>query len=229
LLDELQTLALNLRWGWEPRIRRVFEALSPQLWEEVRHNPIALLARLGPDGVEAAARKEGFAALLEDARAAVREHRERNPPFYDAKAPLLIGYFSLEFGIVEALPIYSGGLGVLAGDHLKVRGQLHAAGKLRAGVYASWLWDEQDPSVHLSGFDPAVRFAGVLERQDVGVKVDEAFTDGFERAFGGGARQLEVGWQVEAHAEAEDREIGPPETVGLYPVLPVAAGVADGQ
>src|SRR4030088_635411 len=94
--------------------------------------------------------------------------------------------------------------------------------KLRAGVYASWLWDEQDPSVHLSGFDPAVRFAGVLERQDVGVKVDEAFTHGFERAFGGGARRLEVGWQVEAHAEAEDREIGPPETVGLYPVLPVA-------
>jgi hypothetical protein len=42
-----------------------------------------------------------------------------------------------------------------------------------------WLWDEQDPSVHLSGFDPAVCFAGVLKRQDVGVKVDEALTDGF--------------------------------------------------
>jgi len=44
LLDELQTLALNLRWGWEPRIRRVFEILSPELWTETRHNPIALLA-----------------------------------------------------------------------------------------------------------------------------------------------------------------------------------------
>jgi len=125
LLDELQTLALNLRWGWEPRIRRVFESLSPELWTETRHNPIALLARLGPEGVEEAARKPDFAPLLEVARAAVQEHHERNPPFYDAKAPLLIGYFSLEFGVVEALPIYSGGLGILAGDHLKAASDLN--------------------------------------------------------------------------------------------------------
>ena len=125
MLDELQTLALNLRWGWEPRIRRVFQTLSPELWEETRHNPIALLARLGPEGVEAATGKEGFAAILEEAQAAVREHRERNPPFFDAKAPLLIGYFSLEFGVVEALPIYSGGLGILAGDHLKAASDLN--------------------------------------------------------------------------------------------------------
>jgi starch phosphorylase len=125
LLDELQTLALNLRWGWEPRIRRVFETLSPELWEETRQNPIALLARLGPEGVEAAARKEEFAAILEVARAAVQEHHERNPPFFDAKAPLVIGYFSLEFGVVEALPIYSGGLGILAGDHLKAASDLN--------------------------------------------------------------------------------------------------------
>ncbi|HEY8759972.1 MAG TPA: alpha-glucan family phosphorylase [Candidatus Dormibacteraeota bacterium] len=125
MLDELQTLALNLRWGWEPRIRRVFKTLSPELWTETRHNPIALLARLGPEGVAAAAEQEGFAAILEEAHEAVREHRERNPPFYDAKAPLLIGYFSLEFGVVEALPIYSGGLGILAGDHLKAASDLN--------------------------------------------------------------------------------------------------------
>jgi glycogen phosphorylase len=137
LLDELQNLALNLRWGWEPRIRRVFETLSPELWAQTHHNPIALLARLGPEGVEAAALQEGFAALLEDARAAVREHRERNPPFYDAKAPLLIGYFSLEFGIVEALPIYSGGLGILAGDHLKAASDLNLP---LAGVGLLYRW-----------------------------------------------------------------------------------------
>ena len=125
MLDELQTLALNLRWGWEPRIRRVFTTLSPELWTETRHNPIALLARLGPEGVDAAVQQEGFAAILEEAQAAVREHRERNPPFYDANAPLLIGYFSLEFGVVEALPIYSGGLGILAGDHLKAASDLN--------------------------------------------------------------------------------------------------------
>ncbi|MDQ6918840.1 MAG: alpha-glucan family phosphorylase [Candidatus Dormibacteraeota bacterium] len=125
MLDELQTLALNLRWGWEPRIRRVFETLSPELWAETRHNPMALLAKLGPEGVEAAAREPEFAAVLEVARTAVQEHHERTPPFYDAKAPLVIGYFSLEFGVVEALPIYSGGLGILAGDHLKAASDLN--------------------------------------------------------------------------------------------------------
>jgi starch phosphorylase len=125
LLDELRSLALNLRWGWEPRIRAVFETLSPELWAETRHNPVVLLARLGPEGVEAAAGREEVVQALKVAQAAEQEHRERRPPFYDARAPLLIGYFSLEFGLVEALPIYSGGLGILAGDHLKAASDLN--------------------------------------------------------------------------------------------------------
>src|SRR5207249_8990839 len=56
---------------------------------------------------------------LEDARAAYREYYDRHPRFMDAQAPLGIAYFSLEFGLSECLPIYSGGLGVLAADHLK--------------------------------------------------------------------------------------------------------------
>jgi hypothetical protein len=61
----------------------------------------------------------------------------------------------------------------------------HVGGPAMRGSFCSW--DEQDPSVHLSGFDPAVRFGGLCERQDLGMKVDEAFADGFERAFGCGA------------------------------------------
>jgi starch phosphorylase len=125
LLDELQTLALNLRWGWDPRIRSVFETLSPDLWAASRHNPVAMLAELGPEGVEAAAQGEDFARALDGAREAVRGHHEHRPPFYDAGAPLVIGYFSLEFGLSEALPIYSGGLGILAGDHLKASSDLN--------------------------------------------------------------------------------------------------------
>ncbi len=125
MLDELSSLALNLRWGWEPRIRAVFETLSPELWEETHHNPVVLLARLGPEAVEAAAEREEVVLALKVAQAAEQEHRERRPPFYDARAPLLIGYFSLEFGLVEALPIYSGGLGILAGDHLKAASDLN--------------------------------------------------------------------------------------------------------
>ena len=126
LAEELRAQALNLRWTWDPRIRGAFEALSPELWEETRHNPVTMLARLGDDGIEeAAARRPGFAAVMDLMRIAAREHHERNPPFYDAGAPLLIGYFSLEFGITESLPIYSGGLGILAGDHLKATSDLN--------------------------------------------------------------------------------------------------------
>jgi hypothetical protein len=74
-----------------------------------------------------------------------------------------------------------------------------------------------------------VRFGSLFERQDVGMKVDEALADGFERAFGCGADRLGVGWEIGAPAEAEDCEIGDPESVGLYAVPPIAAGVADGQ
>ena len=88
---------------------------------------------------------------------------------------------------------------------------------------------EQDPSVYLSGFHLAVRLGGLFGREDLGVKVDEAGADGFEGAFGGGPGQLGVGREVRADAEAEDREVGDPEPVGLHAVLPIAVGVADGQ
>ena len=124
VLEELRSLALDLTWTWDPRIQAVFRALSPELWEETSHNPIVLLARLGPEGVEDARDDRDFIRALETARAAIREHRDRMPPFLDAAAPLVIGYFSLEFGITECLPIYAGGLGILAGDHLKAASDL---------------------------------------------------------------------------------------------------------
>ena len=124
LFDELRSLALDLTWTWDPSIRQLFPALDPQLWEETHHNPVELLARLGADGVEEAAARTEVLKCLEEARAAQNARRARRPPFYDARAPLLVGYFSLEFGLAECLPIYSGGLGILAGDHLKAASDL---------------------------------------------------------------------------------------------------------
>jgi starch phosphorylase len=116
---DLRTLALDLTWSWEPRIQRLFELLDPDLWEATAHNPIVLLARIGADGATAALERPDVRAAYEEARTAYGEWRDRRPPYLDARAPLLIGYFSLEFGLAECLPIYSGGLGILAGDHLK--------------------------------------------------------------------------------------------------------------
>ena len=123
-MEELNKLALDLLWTWQPRIQALFRTLDPEKWEQTRQNPVLLLEQLGEEGVAEALKRDDVKRALDGARAAYREYYDRNPPFLDAHAPLVIGYFSLEFGIAECLPIYSGGLGVLAGDHLKATSDL---------------------------------------------------------------------------------------------------------
>ncbi len=124
MLDELNKLAYDLLWTWQPRIQALFRALDPGLWKSTRENPVLLLNQLGEEGVQRAFEREDVKRAFDDARAAYREYYDRHPRFFDAKAPMAIAYFSLEFGISECLPIYSGGLGVLAGDHLKATSDL---------------------------------------------------------------------------------------------------------
>jgi starch phosphorylase len=124
VLDLLKELALDLTWSWEPRIRAAFEALDPDLWEQSGHNPVVLLSGLGEAGIAAALQRPEVVVAVERAQSTLAEHRDRPRTKLDAGAPLLTAYFSLEFGITEALPIYSGGLGVLAGDHLKAASDL---------------------------------------------------------------------------------------------------------
>jgi starch phosphorylase len=124
MLEELNHFAHDLLWTWEPRIEELFRALSPEVWESTRQNPVLLLTQLGEQGVADALKREDVKRALDDARAAYRRYYDRRPPFMDAQAPMVIGYFSLEFGLAECLPIYSGGLGVLAGDHLKATSDL---------------------------------------------------------------------------------------------------------
>ncbi|MDQ6771436.1 MAG: alpha-glucan family phosphorylase [Candidatus Dormibacteraeota bacterium] len=122
--SELKSLALDLAWSWDPRLAGLFRALAPDVWQGSAHNPIAVLGALDDSRLDEALRRPEVRAALETARGARRERAERRPAFYDAGAPLRIGYFSLEFGLTEALPNYSGGLGILAGDHLKAAGDL---------------------------------------------------------------------------------------------------------
>jgi starch phosphorylase len=123
-VEELNKLALDLLWTWQPRIQAFFRALDPERWEQTRQNPVLLFKQLGDEGIAEACKRDEVKRALDDARSAYRQYYDRNPPFLDAHAPLVIGYFSLEFGIAECLPIYSGGLGVLAGDHLKATSDL---------------------------------------------------------------------------------------------------------
>ena len=117
--DDINKLAYDLLWTWQPAIQNLFRTIDPERWEQTRQNPVLLLSQLGDEGVKEALKSDDVNKALDEAKAAFRQYYDRNPPFLDAHAPMVIGYFSLEFGIAECLPIYSGGLGVLAGDHLK--------------------------------------------------------------------------------------------------------------
>ena len=122
--EELNQLAYDLLWTWQPRIQAFFRILDPELWESTRENPVMVLQQLGDEGVDKAFQRDEVQRAFEGAQTTYREYYERHPRFMDANAPLAIAYFSLEFGLAESLPIYSGGLGVLAGDHLKANSDL---------------------------------------------------------------------------------------------------------
>ncbi len=126
-LSALGDLAGNLRWSWHPPTQDVFEEVDADTWEATKHDPVRLLGAVSPSRLEALASEQGFLDRLGAAKADLDAYLggER---WYSrkagAEAPTRIAYFSPEFGIAAALPQYSGGLGILAGDHLKAASDL---------------------------------------------------------------------------------------------------------
>ena len=125
-LQSLGELAGNLRWSWHPETQDLFESVDPALWLESRHDPVRLIGGVSSERLEELAADQVFLARL----ATVRENLERymtGDRWYQSigeEAPRSIAYFSPEFGITAVLPQYSGGLGILAGDHLKTASDL---------------------------------------------------------------------------------------------------------
>ncbi len=120
-LAPLATIARNYAWSWDPEGKDLFEELSPASWEKARHNPIVFLRRVFEHDLKARAADAEYVAKV-DRVAARLERYLAQPPRWDG-APISVespvAYFSAEYGIHESLRIYSGGLGVLSGDHLK--------------------------------------------------------------------------------------------------------------
>ena len=120
---QLRSLAMNLWWSWNEVAQRPFAALDPVLWHATKHAPLAVLAHAGPATLSAACEEPGFRIALADARAALAAELARRTWWDDecaAKNPgACIAYFCSEYAIHESIQQYSGGLGVLAGDHLK--------------------------------------------------------------------------------------------------------------
>ncbi len=120
-LEDLLPLAVDLRWSWNHRADSLWETVDPVLWEATG-NPWLILASVSQKRLEALARDSGFRRRLAEARRHLEAYRRARTWFAErhGDGPLrAVGYFSMEFGLTEALPIYSGGLGILAGDYLK--------------------------------------------------------------------------------------------------------------
>ena len=121
-LAALQRIAYNLWWSWEPDAISLFRRLDPDLWQETRHNPVEMLGILQQTTLEGLKSDEGFMAHLKMVDEKLTEYLREKTWFQrtcNGSAKLKVAYFSMEFGLHESLPIYSGGLGILAGDHLK--------------------------------------------------------------------------------------------------------------
>ena len=123
-LQSLRELASNLYWSWDTEVLELFRRMDPQLWESSRHNPVLILQTIDQKKLEALASDDGFLGHLDRVNEVVNQYIGEKKTWFSKTHGNLsenfnVAYFSAEFGITECLPIYSGGLGVLAGDHVK--------------------------------------------------------------------------------------------------------------
>ena len=133
-LEPLRQLAYNLHWDWNVETKDVFRRLDVDLWESSHHNPVLMLGTISQARLQEAAEDDGFLAQMDRAARQLSDYLQERT-WYDRNRDQgseateqtpntpnpteCFAYFSAEFGLVDCLPIYSGGLGVLAGDHLK--------------------------------------------------------------------------------------------------------------
>ena len=124
-LAPLAELAMNLHWSWSPETRDLFAAIDPQLWAASQEDPVRLLGEVSAERLEQLAADEGFVSWVRHREADLHGYLSSDRWYQGlGAAPAGIAYFSPEFGITAALPQYSGGLGILAGDHLKTASDL---------------------------------------------------------------------------------------------------------
>ena len=185
-ISRLHELSYNLWWTWHPEAARLFGRLDYELWERLGHNPIRLLREIERARLKQAASDKDYLKLYKMVFADFDSYfsdtntwTHRAQPEFDSRP---IAYFSMEFGLHETLPIYSGGLGVLAGDHLKEASDLGlpitAVGFMYAQGYFSQRIDEE-------GWQEALNNMLVLEdlpvllvtENDKPITVDVEFPD----------------------------------------------------
>lgn len=123
IYEKCLAIANNLWWSWQPDVVRLFRDIDPVRWRELDHNPIALLREYTPEALAFRVSEFVLQSRINHAYRRLNEYLDSNATWAKTHAGVLgskpVAYFSAEFGIHESLPIYSGGLGVLSGDHVK--------------------------------------------------------------------------------------------------------------
>src|SRR5688500_12056207 len=122
-LEPLRELALNLWWTWEPSARALFHKLDPALWHATNHSPVRMLQLSKQSRLEDIAKNDDFLREMEGVVERFRGYMARQDTWWKTgegnRFEGLVAYFSAEFGFHESFPNYSGGLGILSGDHCK--------------------------------------------------------------------------------------------------------------
>ena len=167
-LAALEQLSVNLRWSWDKPTQDLFAAIDPALWERCGQDPVALLGAVTPQRLDELAAHQQFLDRLDRLADDLRDYLTR-PLWYQEQTeaaeagslPTGIAYFSMEFGVSEVLPNYSGGLGILAGDHLKAASDLglplvavglyYRSGYFRQSLTADGWQQETYPSLDPQG------------------------------------------------------------------------------
>ncbi|MCU1588916.1 MAG: alpha-glucan phosphorylase [Frankiales bacterium] len=161
-LAPLGELVMNLRWSWHHPSLDLFASVDPETWAAVNQDPVRLLGEVSPERLAELAADPAFLARLQAVHDDLRDYLTR-PKWYQSltDAPASIAYFSPEFGITEVLPQYSGGLGILAGDHLKAAsdlgvpilgvGLLYRSGYFKQSLNAEGWQQERYPPVDPHG------------------------------------------------------------------------------
>ncbi len=175
-LAPLGELVMNLRWSWHSETMDLFASVDPALWESTGHDPVRLLGEVPAARLASLAKDKKFLRRLADASDDLSDYltADRWYQSLGPDAPAGIAYFSMEYGITEVLPQYSGGLGILAGDHLKTASDLGVPiiglGLLyRAGYFVQGLSRDGWQTERYPGLDPS----GLpLSLTNIGVDVD---------------------------------------------------------
>jgi glycogen phosphorylase len=165
-LAALDQLSTNLRWSWDRPTRDLFATVDAALWARCGSDPVALLGAVSPARLDELALDEAFLGRLDELAADLNDYLSR-PLWYQQRQqdgvamPTGIAYFSMEFGVAEVLPNYSGGLGILAGDHLKSASDLgvpliavglyYRSGYFRQSLTAEGWQNETYPSLDPQG------------------------------------------------------------------------------